>query len=95
MADNVTPFPGQPAKPTRGPKEVALALGRIQKEVHVVFCTLECASAGLGKAETDGDMELWIRAARVVERCCEDLESIRADVDEAASIAAYVEVAHG
>jgi hypothetical protein len=95
--DNVTPISAAVStKPKKcGPKEVAHALGQIQKKVHLIFCTLECASAGLWKAETDGGLDLWIRAARVVERCVEDLESLREDVDDAAGMAARSEAFHG
>lgn len=87
MADNVTPIAGAAAK-EKGPTDIARELGGIQRKVHVTFCTLECASAGLSKAETDGDPDLWIRAARVVERCCEELMEIREDVDNATMVAA-------
>jgi len=94
MSDNVTPIPTPKAvKPKRGPKAVAQALGCIQKKVHVLFCTLEAVSACLEKAENDDDVGRWIRSARVVERCVEDLESLRSDVDDACDLAAHVEAA--
>jgi hypothetical protein len=96
VEDNVTPMLApKVSKPRPGPKEVAKALGRLQKKVHVTFCTLECASAALQKAEDDQDMDRWIRAGRVVERCVEELESIREDVDSVTDMADISEVAHG
>jgi hypothetical protein len=87
MADNVTPI-GYAAKHEEpGPTELAKALDSIQHKVHLTLCTLECASAGLEKAENDDDGDLWVRAARVVERCCAELKEIRGDVDDATSVA--------
>src|SRR5665213_1835515 len=78
----------KPAKPaTRGPKDIATQIAAVARSIHVTFCTLETACAALEKAENDNDLDRWSRAARVVQRCCEDLETIREEADYAESIA--------
>jgi hypothetical protein len=74
-------------------------LREIARKVHETFCALTCASAALQKAEDEQDFELWSRAGTAVRRCCEELESIRADVDSGEISRALrqktEEVAHG
>jgi hypothetical protein len=83
MSDNITPITvAAKPKSLRGRKETAeLLLFSVQKRLHVTFCTLECASAGLDKAENEQDQDLWVRSARVVQRCVEELHEIRDDLD--------------
>ena len=94
--DNVTPIP-TPKAAKRGPKDIAKQISAVVQSIHVTFCTLEAASAALEKAENDNDLDLWVRAARVVQRCCEDLNTIRDEAVHAEDIANIYarEVANG
>jgi hypothetical protein len=84
-SDNLTPISSatEPMK-SKARKDETLEdrLSKIQRSVHVTFCTLEAASAALEKAENEDDADLWIRAARVVERCVGELKEIRDAIDD-------------